>query len=59
MNTTTHKQLKIEVRHTPHQEWFKVGTLENISFEDAKKFIKDVQESNPSQKESEYRIIEC
>ncbi len=41
-----------------NQEWFKLGTLENISFEDAEKFVKDVQESNPSLQEREYRIIE-
>lgn len=54
-----HKKVKIEVRHNPNQEWFKVAILENISLENGKEIIKTIQESNSSMQDREYRCIEC
>ena len=59
LNNTIHKKVKIEVRHNPNQEWFKVAVLENISLENGKEIIKTIQELNPSTQDREYRCIEC
>ena len=51
-------KLTIEYRLNPHMEWFRIGVLENSSFEEAKMFIERVKGLHPSASGYEYRITE-
>ena len=51
-----HNKLTIEFRNNPHTEWYRIGVLENASYQEAKKFIEDVEKKHTTQ--LEYRILE-
>jgi hypothetical protein len=54
----TQNNLTIECRINPHTEWFRVGSLENATLQEAKKFVEDVQKNRTHAHSYEYRIIE-